>query len=150
LAPATISFSDTTAKLIDGILYSEKSSPNTLALLNARNLDSLRTLAKTILPRLTGRQAALAGYLSDAECENIHVSDKTKKFWQDKKAADEILLDVFLNAEKRDDELDAEDKKKRDDYLVTAMATWEAQKNALNILNTELIGPYVLGTTVLT
>jgi len=145
LAPATISFSDTSMKIIDGTLHSEESSPNTLTYLNARDLDSLRTLAKAILPLFIARQSALAGYLSDAECENIHVSDKTKKFWQDKKAETEVLLHVYLNAEKSDDELEPEDKKKREEYLAKATAAWEAMKNTLITLSKELIGPYALG-----
>jgi glutathione S-transferase len=147
LAAATISLSETSTKIID-IVHSEDCSPNTLAHLNARDLDSLRTLAKDMLPLFTARQTTLAGYISAAECESIHVSDKTKNFWQEKKTATEILLDVYLNAEKGDNELDGEDKKKRDEYLAKATAAWEALKKGLNTLSQELIGPYALGDQV--
>lgn len=145
LAPATISFSDTSTEIIDGTLHSDESSPNTLAYLNARDLDSLRALAENFLPLFSGKHSALIGYLSDAECEAIHVSDKTKKFWQDKKTETEIILDVYSNAEKNDDELDPEDREKREAYLARATAAWEVLKNTLKGLNEELIGPYTLG-----
>lgn len=146
LAPATIAFSAISTVIIDDILHSEGGSPNNLLYLNARDETSLRALAKTILPSLIGRHKALDKYISDSEKELINASEKTKRFWAEKKAGTEALLAVFVNADKSQAQLDAAGKKAREEYFLNAKAAWEISlRDVLIKLNNEIIGPYALG-----
>ncbi|KAF8078647.1 hypothetical protein FPV67DRAFT_1465941 [Lyophyllum atratum] len=145
LAPATIAFATKSKSIIDD-LHSEDANPNLLKYINARNQAALQSLAGETLPVLTHRQKALAKYLSEAEEEKIHVSVKTKAFWQEKKAAVEVLLKVVENAHKSDTELDKDAQAKRADFYTRARQAWEvALKNLLVKVNNEIIGPYSLG-----
>ncbi|GLB36128.1 putative glutathione S-transferase, N-terminal domain [Lyophyllum shimeji] len=145
LAPATIAFAAKTKSIIDD-LHSDDANPNHLRYMNARNDAALRSLAGEILHALTGRQKALANYISDAEQEQIQVSVKTKAFWQEKKAAVDSLLEVVENAHKAETELDEEGKIKRAAFYAEARRAWEvALKDALVKVNNEIIGPYSLG-----
>ncbi|KAG6868596.1 hypothetical protein C0993_000622 [Termitomyces sp. T159_Od127] len=86
LRPATFAFSAKSKIIIDAI-HSEEGNPNHLAYVNARNEVALRTLATDKLPVLIRREKALAKYISEAEQGKLHVSAKTKAFWQEKKTA---------------------------------------------------------------
>lgn len=146
LAPATIAFLSTSTKIIDDILHSEGGSPNTLLYMNARDDASLKTLAKELVPFLTARQQALAGHLSESESGTTHISEKTKNFWKEKKAATSTLLDVMKEADKTSAELNETARAARNDYFANAKSYWEvALKENLVKLNGELIGPYALG-----
>lgn len=117
--------------------------------MNARDETSLKGLAKMLVPFLSSRQEALAGYIKEGEAEHSLYSQKTKDFWKEKKEATQTLLDIMVNAEKPASELDAAGKSARDDYLQNAKAVWETElrKNLVE-LNGEIIGPYALGTSV--
>ncbi|KAJ6604627.1 hypothetical protein DFH09DRAFT_316272 [Mycena vulgaris] len=145
LAPATVAFSAASSALLD-ILHDDEVSPDMLMFINARDGASLKTLAKTIIPVVAGRQKALTECLSDAEAEKIHVSEKVKKFWRDKLSETEQLLAVLGDADKQDAALDAAGKVKRVEFFAKAKAAWEVTlKDTLGRLNKEIIGPYTLG-----
>lgn len=149
LAPATIAFSATASKIIDDVLHSEGGSPNTLLYMNARDDASLQQLAKILVPFLTARSQALAGYISEGESGAVKASEKTKKFWLEKKAANDTLLSVMSQGDKPSSGLDASAKATRDEYFANAKQAWEVSlKDNLVQLNGELIGPYSLGKPV--
>lgn len=142
----TIAFSATSALIIDGILHSESADPNNLRYLNARDEASLKTLAQEVVPSLTGKHQSLVQHLSDAETGKIHVSEKVKGLWREKKAATEALLEVLVNGNKSDAELDAGARTKRAEFIRIAQHAWEVSlKDALINLTKEIIGPYALG-----
>ncbi|KAJ7244775.1 hypothetical protein B0H12DRAFT_1128733 [Mycena haematopus] len=145
LAPATIAFSVTSSTLLD-ILHADEVSPETLTFTNARDSASLKTLAKTAVPLLVGRQKALAECISDSEAGKVQASEKVKRFWHDKQIETEQLLAVLLAADKEEATLDATDKTKRAEFFARAKDVWEvAVKDAVVKLNKEMIGPYALG-----
>lgn len=114
--------------------------------MNARDDASLKALAKTLVPFLASRQHALQSYISDAESGSTPISEKTKTFWKEKKAATGILLDIMIHADKTSAQLEAAEKKARDDYFKNAKTVWEVElKDNLLKLNTEIVGPYSLG-----
>jgi len=116
LAPATIAFSATSSALFD-ILHADDVSPDTLKFINARDSASLKTLAKNILPIVVGRQKALAECISESEAGKVQVSEKVKKFWQEKQTETEQLLAILLAADKDEAALDSADKTKRDEFF---------------------------------
>jgi hypothetical protein len=114
--------------------------------MNARDDASLEALAKVLIPFLASRRQALEGYILEAESGAMPISEKTKAFWKEKKAATEILLDVMLHADKPSAQLDKVGKSARDDYFMNAKTCWEVGlKGNLVKLNAEIIGPYSLG-----
>ena len=114
--------------------------------MNARDDASLQQLAKFLVPFLTARSQALAGYISEGESGTIMVSESTKKFWLEKKTANDTLLSVMTQSDKPSSALDASAKAARDDYFSNAKEAWEVSlKEDLVQLNGELIGPYSLG-----
>jgi glutathione S-transferase len=148
LAPATIAFSAMSAKIIEGI-HAEDGSPNTLLSLNARDHNSLKALAKHLVPFLTGRLQGLNGYITESESGTAHISEKTKTFWQEKKTATEALLAIMVRADKADAELDAAAKAAREEYFKNAKMCWGVTlKEHLVKLNGEIIGPYALGDQI--
>jgi len=149
LAPATISFSSTSAKIIDDILHSESGSPNTLLYMNARDDAQLKALAGFLSPFLKSRNDALAGFIVEATSEQSHLSQKTKAFYEEKQKSNQTLLDVISKADVPTAELDAIAKAAREDYFSTAKTAWETDlKESLTTLNGEIIGPYSLGDQI--
>lgn len=147
LAPATIAFTTTSTTIIDDILHSEAGNPNNLRYINARDHAALKVLAKEVLPSLTEKQKTLANYLADAQSEKLQVSEKVKSLWREKEASVKVLLEVFQDAEKPDDRLDADALAKRADFFKVARDGWESSlQGVLTRLNEEIIGPYALGT----
>ncbi|KAG6911980.1 hypothetical protein DXG01_000228 [Tephrocybe rancida] len=145
LRPATIEFSTKTKTIIDA-LHSEEGNPNHLGFVNARNDVALRTLAADKLQRFTRIEKALSQYISDAEQDKLHVSAKTKTFWQEKKAAVTGLLAVIENGNTADAELTADALSKREQFYAEARKSWEVNlKAVLDKVNSEVIGPYSLG-----
>ncbi|KAF9237336.1 hypothetical protein BU15DRAFT_48784 [Melanogaster broomeanus] len=135
LSPATVGFADVSGKIIDAV-HSDAVAPETLHHFNARDQESLQALAQTLVPVLQSRQEAIATYLSDSENEIIHMSDKTKAFWNGKRDAIVTLLQVFITGGGRQAE----------DYFGLAKETWEhAVPDVLTRVNKEIIGPYTLG-----
>ncbi|KAG6890425.1 hypothetical protein C0995_008779 [Termitomyces sp. Mi166 len=145
LRPATFAFSTKSKTIIDAI-HSEEGNPNHLTYVNARNEAALRTLAEDKLPALMRKQKALAKYISDAEQEKLHVSVKTKAFWQEKKTAVELLLTVFEKSNERDLELARDALRDRQQFYAEAHKAWEIDlKGVLDKVNGEVIGPFSLG-----
>jgi len=146
LTPATIAFATKCKTIIDDILHSEAGNPNNLRYLNARDENSLEILADQILPVFTEKQKALTQYLSDAANEKIHVSDKVKTLWSEKKDATEVFLEVFQDAKKPKDQLEPKAQEKRANYFAIARDAWEVVlKDILVKLSHEVVGPYALG-----
>ena len=114
--------------------------------MNARDDASLQVLAKALVPFLTSRQQALERYISEAESGTSSISEKTKAFWKDKKAATEILLDIMIHANKTSAQLDQASRLEREDYFANARTCWEVElKESLVKLNSQIISPYSLG-----
>ncbi|KAF8227425.1 hypothetical protein L208DRAFT_1424732 [Tricholoma matsutake] len=145
LMPATIA-SGTTCEAVIDELHSEEGNPNNLLYLNARDEISLRNLAKETLPSLTGKQKALAEHISNAENKKINVSQKVIKYWNEKKAAAELWLEVLQDANRSNTNLDPDAKAKRSDFFSVSRDAWEvALSNTLTKLSREIVGPYALG-----
>ena len=148
LSPATISLSSLSTTIIN-LIHSGPASPEVLFFFNARDVPTLRSVSKSILPFLRGRNDALARYLSENETNPIRVSEKTKKFWNEKKRTTEEMLTAMASADKDDAQLSAADKKAREEYFESTKAAWEVGLSlALTQLSKELIGPYSLGKSV--
>ncbi|CCM06322.1 uncharacterized protein FIBRA_08574 [Fibroporia radiculosa] len=144
LSPATIGFSAVSEKVI-ALLHSLGADPNALTYLNARDEASLRELASARLAPLVARRDAINQLLSDNESAKIRVSEKTRNFWQMKKAATENILDVYAAADKPASELDEGARAKREAFLQEAKTGWGGLREILEQLNQEIIGPYLLG-----
>jgi len=128
------------------MIHTVEGDPNTWTALNAWDHDSLVSLARARIPALTGRQKMLEKCLSDAEEETIHVSEKVKTFWRDKKAAIDEQLGVLLQAEKGEGELDEEGKGKRQAFFAKAIDAWQVSLvDILLKVNAEIAAPFTLG-----
>ena len=145
LRPATFAFSTKSKAIIDAI-HSEKGNPNHLTYVNARHEAALRTWAADRLPGLSRKRKALAKYISDADQGKLHVSAKTMAFWQEKKAASELLLTVFEKGSEADSELTGDALSDRQQFYAEAREAWEVNlKGVLEKVNAEVIGPFSLG-----
>lgn len=90
---------------------------------------------------------ALERCLAENETNEIRVSEKTKKFWQEKKTTTDELLVALDEADKSESELSEEGKKARDEYFESTKAAWElGLALVLNKLSEEIVGPFALGT----
>lgn len=139
----------TTSNEIIELLHSKAADPNNLWLLNARDQDQLRKLTVEVLPFLRGREKALLQFLEGAEGGGMQVSEKTKKFWRDKREGIQMFLDVFSFADQTGAQLGDEFKTKREVYFATAHTAWEVDlKQVLEKLEKSIIGPYALGTAI--
>lgn len=145
LAPATIAFSAASNQIID-LLHSQVADPNALFYMNARSESELKSLAKQLIPFLVGRRDTLARLLYESDTGALHVSEKTKAFWQVKKIATDKFLQVFEQAEKNSSELADEERQRREEYLKSSQAAWTGLKDVLATLDTAVLGPYTLGT----
>lgn len=144
LAPATIAFSATCTAVIDA-LHSLEADVNTLFYLSARDDTQLKQASTSVLPFLTARRDALAGYLAQSE-EEFHASEKTRTFWQAKLIATEAFLEVYLSTDKALDALEGEAKAKREEYYEQAKKAWEVGVKAVLLkISKEMVGPLVLG-----
>lgn len=145
LSPATIALSST-AKSIITLLHSAPASPELLFYLNARDLFELRKVAPGVLAFLKGRKGALERYLAENESKEVRISEKTKKFWLEKKDETEYLLSVLDDADKSDSELSESGRKAREEYFEKTKAAWEVGLAlVLNKLCKESVGPFTLG-----
>ena len=145
LTPATIE-ATTLAKSIIEILHAEVANPNILRYVNARDDQSLRLLAKELLPSLQERSRTLKDYLAQAGNGALHVSEKVKKLWVDKLDAINVILAVLSEAEKTESELTEEGRAHRNAFFKTARQAWETNlSEVLNQLSKEMVGPYALG-----
>ncbi|KAG5352276.1 hypothetical protein C0989_003024 [Termitomyces sp. Mn162] len=145
LRPATFAFSTKSKAIIDAI-HSEEGNPNHLTYVNARNETALRALAADRLPGLSRQHKALAKHISDADQGKLHVSAKTKAFWQEKMVAVELLLAVFEKSNEGDSELAGDALSDRQQFYAEAHKSWEVGlKVVLDKVNGEVIGPFSLG-----
>jgi glutathione S-transferase len=148
LSPATVSLS-ATAKSIIALVHSSPASPELLFYFNARDSATLKTVSPSVSTFLKGRKTALEHYLAENETKEIRVSEKTKKFWQEKKNTTEELLVVLDEADKSESELSEEGKKAREGYFESTKAAWElGLALVLNKLSDEIVGPFTLGEQI--
>ena len=145
LSPATVALS-ATAKSIIALVHSSPASPELLFYFNARDSATLKTVSPSISAFLKGRKTALERCLAENETNEIRVSEKTKKFWQEKKTTTDELLVALDEADKSESELSEEGKKARDEYFESTKAAWElGLALVLNKLSEEIVGPFALG-----
>jgi hypothetical protein len=145
LSPATVAMSSTAKSLI-ALLHSAPASPELLFYLNAKDLPALKTVAPSVLTFLKGRKEALERYVAEDETKEVRVSEKTRKFWLEKKSATEDLLSALNEADKGDSELSESGRKARQEYFEKTKAAWEVSLAlVLNKLCKEFAGPFALG-----
>lgn len=144
MAPATIAFNTVSNKVIE-LLHSEAADPNALHFMNARDDASLKELSESLKPTLTAKCDALDKLISDNEKAEVRVSEKTVRFWEMKRVATSMIMDVLEDGEKSTEELDDEAKNKRLEFFKAAGSAWSSLKDVLTQLSGEIIGPYVLG-----
>jgi len=148
LSPATIELS-ATAKSIIALVHSSPASPELLFYFNARDSTTLKTVSPSISAFLKGRKGALERYLAENETNEIRVSEKTKRFWQEKKGTTEELLVALDEADKSESELSEAGKKAREEYFESTKAAWELGLGlVLTKLCKELVGPFALGEQI--
>ncbi len=73
-----------------------------------------------MLPALHTRRDVLSKYISNADNGTIQVSEKVTALWKEKKAATEVLLGLYKNADVSESALDPEEKSKRAEYFEMA------------------------------
>ena len=131
------------------LLHSDAADPNTLRWLNARGDGELAALAPEVAPLFAAKLAALERLLEDNKTAQVRVSEKTVHFWEAKRLAVIAILEVVKDGEKSEAELDAGAKARRDEYFSHARDAWTKVQQAFLQLHKEIIGPYVLGTSLL-
>ncbi|EIN13777.1 hypothetical protein PUNSTDRAFT_79578 [Punctularia strigosozonata HHB-11173 SS5] len=148
LSPATPAFLAASNSVI-ALLHSDALDPNSLFYLAARNPDQLAAATPAVLPFLEGRIAALDGFLAESERPEedggLHVTEKVKALWREKRLASVAFWEVFRYGTKSEAELDDAAKQRRKEYFEQAKKVWDGVKAPLVALNKEIIGPYVLG-----
>lgn len=144
LAPATIAFAQTSNKVID-LIHSEAADPNALWFMNARDDAALKALSESLKPLLVAKCDALDKLLEENKNAEVRVSEKTARFWEMKRVAVSMILDVLEDGEKSSEELDGDAKSKRNEYFKAATSAWAGVKEVLVQLSSEIIGPFVLG-----
>ncbi|KAI0348597.1 hypothetical protein BDW22DRAFT_1350836 [Trametopsis cervina] len=144
LAPATIAFSSASNGVID-LLHSLPADPNALFFLNARNDEELKQVTPILRPLLHAKTDAITELIRQNEGSDIKVSEKTVKFWELRRAASAMMLDVIDEGDKSVGELDDTGKHSRQEYFTAATNGWTALQEVLTTLSKEIIGPFVLG-----
>ncbi|KAH9486955.1 hypothetical protein JR316_0001021 [Psilocybe cubensis] len=146
LTPATIAATNSCKVIIDDILHIEEANPNTLRYVNARDDESLRALAKELVPSMKQRQKVLLEHLAEAEQGSARVSEKVKKLWADKLDAINVILAVLADAETAESDLGEEGRAQRQAFYKTARQAWETNlSQVMTQLSKEMVGPYTLG-----
>ncbi|PBL01119.1 hypothetical protein ARMGADRAFT_1007166 [Armillaria gallica] len=144
LTPATIAFTETSAEMIE-LVHADEVDPNNLRYMNARDTDSLKSLAREMLPALHTRRDVLSKYISNADNGTIQVSEKVTALWKEKKAATEVLLGLYKNADVSESALDPEEKSKRAEYFEMAKCARASLGRTLLRVEKDIIGPFALG-----
>lgn len=147
LAPATIAFSSISNKIIE-LLHSEAGDPNALTFMNARNDAQLKALAAERKQMLIEKCDALDHLIEENKQADVKVSEKTVRFWEMKRVASSMILDVLEDGEKPTEELNDEAKGKRGEFFKAAAQAWAGLKDVLVQLSKEIIGPYTLGDQI--
>ncbi|EKM61076.1 uncharacterized protein PHACADRAFT_247441 [Phanerochaete carnosa HHB-10118-sp] len=144
LAPATIAFSSASNKIIE-LLHSEAGDPNALMFMNAQDDEQLERLTESLKPILIAKCDALDKLIEENKHAEVKVSEKTARFWEMKRVATSMILDVLEDGEKPTSEVDDEAKGKRGEYFKAAAQAWGGLQEVLVQLSKEIIGPYALG-----
>lgn len=145
LSPATVALS-AMAKSIIALVHSSPASPELLFYFNARDSATLKTVSLSVSAFLNGRKGALERYQAEDAVNEIRVSEKTKRFWLEKKNATEGMLTTFAESDKSESDLSEAGKKAREEYFEKTKAAWEVGLAlVLTQLSKELIGPFALG-----
>jgi glutathione S-transferase len=148
LSPATVALSST-AKSIIALVHSSPASPELLFYFNARDSTTLKTVSPSVSGFLKGRKGAVERYLAEDEANEIRVSEKTRKFWLEKKDATVDLLVALDESDKSESELSEAGKKAREEYFENTKAAWQVGLAlVLTKLSSELIGPFALGEQI--
>ncbi|OCH96128.1 hypothetical protein OBBRIDRAFT_787578 [Obba rivulosa] len=143
LSPATIAFNTLSNKIID-LLHSENASPWYMTHY-ARDVPGLRAVARARLPAFTARVQTLEQLIADSTVDHIHVSEKTRLFWEGRRDVLDRLRSVYADAEKDTADLDETAHARREEYFATARTAWAHVKAVLVQLSTDMIGPFSLG-----
>lgn len=147
LTPATIAFSTACNRVVD-LLHSLSADPNALLFLNARSDAELKQITPRLRPLLRAKTDALTDLIRENEDAEVKVSEKTVQFWQLRRAASAMMLDVIEDGDKAADELEDDDAKTaRTEYFGAAATAWGNLKDVLLQISLEIIGPYVLGAS---
>ena len=144
LTPATIAFSAACNKVVD-TLHSLPADPNALLFLNARDDEELKKVTPELRPLLHAKTDAIDDLIKQNEASEVKVSEKTVKFWEVRRAASAMMLDVIEEGDKSVDELDDAAKNRRKEYFTAAQNGWNNLKEVLTTVSQDIIGPYVLG-----
>ena len=124
---------------------SQPADPNALMFMNARDDAQLKQLSETLKPLLTEKCDALDKLIEDNKQAEVRVSEKTAKFWEMKRVAISLIMDVLEDGEKSAEELNDEAKNKREEYYKAARSVWSGLQEVLTQISKDIIGPYVLG-----
>lgn len=127
------------------LLHSEAADPNALMFMNARDDASLKELSESHKPILTAKCDALDKLIDDNKKAEVHVSEKTARFWEMKRVATSMLMDVLEDGDGSSEELTDDAKSKRQEFFKASGSAWSSLKDTLTQLSSEMIGPYVLG-----
>lgn len=114
--------------------------------MNARDDEQLKKLSDSLKPILVAKCDALDKLIEENKHAEVKVSEKTARFWEMKRVATSMILDVLEDGEKPTSEVNDEAKGKRGEYFKAAAQAWAGLKDVLVQLSKEVIGPYALGT----
>ncbi|KAJ8522594.1 hypothetical protein ONZ45_g859 [Pleurotus djamor] len=143
LTPATIAFASASKTIINDILHSAQADPTTLRLLSAVDDASLKSLSQEVLPSLTAQHQTVSTLLAGAEGGEVHVTEKVKGLWREKKTDVDSYLNVFSDAAESPGELKPDAKTAREEYFAKCKEAWEVGLQALiTKLSKEMIGPF--------
>jgi len=130
-------------------VHSSPASPELLFYFNARDSTTLKTVSPSVSGFLNGRKRALERYQAEDEANDIRVSEKTKRFWLEKKIATGDLLAALNESDKSESELSEAGKKAREEYFEKTKAAWDVGLAlVLTKLSKELVGPFALGEQI--
>lgn len=88
---------------------------------------------------------AIDDLIKQNETSEVKVSEKTVRFWEVRRAASAMMLDVIEEGDKSVDELDDAAQNRRKEYFTAAQNGWNNLKEVLTTVSQDIIGPYVLG-----
>lgn len=130
-------------------MHSLQADPNALFFLNARDDESLKKITLYLRPLLRAKTDAITDLIRENEDSEVKVSEKTVKFWQLRRAASAMMLDVVEDGDTNASELDEDAQTARKEYFTAAASGWTNLKEPLLALSQEIIGPFVLGKIVM-
>jgi len=145
LAPATVALLDPSKRIIE-LVHGDAASPNIAFYMSSLDDASLKSAGPSLGSYYASRREALVRCLEDNEKAVVKVSEKTKRYWEEKLQSTSELKSVFGEAEKAKEELGLEGQTRRDEHLSKSKVFWETMvKRTLVTIDTEMIGPFALG-----